>query len=754
MKYEEKARKIVEQLTLEEKALLCAGRDFWHLRSIDRFGLKPVTVSDGPHGLRKQNESDGISGNNESIQAVCFPAACATASSFDCELMRELGSALGEECRAESVSILLGPAINIKRNPLCGRNFEYFSEDPCLAGNLAASYIEGVQNWNVGTSLKHFAANNQETRRMTVSSNVDERTLREIYLTAFETAVKKADPWTVMCSYNRINGVYASQNKRLLSDILRGEWGFSGAVMSDWGAVNDRVEALKAGLDLEMPGPGKDTCAELVAAVRESRLDAGKLDRSAARIIALELRCADSSGSAHFDYERHHALAVKFEEESAVLLQNRGNLLPLTPGKRIALIGPFAKAPRYQGGGSSHINPYHVTSALEAVKGTEGISYAPGFSLSGSTKDSVLSHEAIELAKEADTAVIFAGLPDSYESEGYDRKDLRLPENQNALIRAICSVQPHTVVVLHNGSPVEMPWANEVPSILELYLGGEGVGEAAIDLLFGRANPSGRLPESFPLRLEDNPSYLNFPGENSDVDYREGIFVGYRYYDTKKAAVRFPFGHGLSYTTFRYSNLRVDRQEISDSDTLTVQVDVTNIGKRAGKEVVQLYIRDKTGSAFRPDKELKGFCKLMLKPGETKTASFHLGKRAFAWYNTKLPGWFCGSGIYEILIGRSSRSIELSCEIRMNSSDRVPLRIDRNTTLGDLLADPRTKPALEKKLGPIMASFGNGADTDAAVSPEMMIRMIKDTPLRSACSFGVLREKELDGLISELRKLL
>lgn len=548
---------LVSQMTLEEKAGLCSGFDFWHTKPVDRLAIPNIMVSDGPHGLRKQEETSDHLGVNESIKAVCFPTGSAIASSFDRELIHTIGEALGEECQAEDVSVILGPAVNIKRSPLCGRNFEYFSEDPCLASEMAASHIKGVQSKNVGTSLKHYLANNQEYRRMTASSEIDERTLREIYLAAFEGAVVNAKPWTVMCSYNRINGEYASESKRFLTDILRDEWGFDGIVVSDWGAVNDRVKGLIAGLDLEMPSSEGINDEKLIRAVKEGELDEAVLDRTAARILELVYRYKKNKlENAVFDREKHHALARKAAEESAVLLKNEG-VLPFKKGTRLAFIGDFARKPRYQGGGSSHINSFKTVGALEAVQGITEVLYAKGYDTKEDIIKEELIREACEAARQSEAAVIFAGLPDSFESEGFDRKHMSLPEYQNSLIEAVCAVQPNTVVVLHNGSPVEMPWADKVKGILEVYLGGQAVGEATVNLLFGFANPCGKLAETFPVNLEDNPSFLYYRGEKDTVEYREGIFVGYRYYDKKKAEVLFPFGHGLSYTTFAYSGLKL-----------------------------------------------------------------------------------------------------------------------------------------------------------------------------------------------------
>ena len=569
-------KKVTSQMSLEEKAGLCSGYNFWYTKSIERLGVEGVMVSDGPHGLRKQATGGDHLGVNGSVEAVCFPTASAIASSFDRDLVKTMGKALGDECQAEEVAIILGPGVNIKRSPICGRNFEFLSEDPYLAAELTTDYIKGVQSKNIGTSLKHFLANNQEHRRMSSSSDIDERTMREIYLAPFEGAVINAKPWTVMCSYNKINGVFASQNPRTLTDILRKEWGFNGYVVSDWGAVNDRVEALKAGLELEMPSSRGINDKRIVAAVKSGSLDEKILDRAVERILTVHNKYLENRvPEVGYDKEEHHQLARKVISESMVLLKNDG-ILPLNKSDDIAFIGKFAEKPRYQGGGSSHVNSFKVTSALEAVKGIKNITYAKGYDVKEDKIDDALIKEAIEVAKKAKVAVIFAGLPDSFESEGYDRSHMSLPSCQNRLIQEIAAVQPNTVVVLHNGSAVEMPWVNDVKGILELYLGGQNVGAATIDVLFGDVNPSGRLAETFPLKLEDNPSYLFYFGEKDTVEYREGIFVGYRYYDKKKLDVLFPFGHGLSYTTFDYSNLRTSADIIKDTDTLTVKVDVTN----------------------------------------------------------------------------------------------------------------------------------------------------------------------------------
>ena len=518
---------IISQMTLEEKVGMCSGADFWRLKSVEHLGIPTVMVSDGPHGLRKQSDEADFSDINNSIKAVCFPTGATTACSFDRNLLKTLGCALGEECQAENVAVLLGPAINIKRSPLCGRNFEYFSEDPYVTGEMAASHITGVQSQHVGTSLKHFACNNQESYRMTASAEVDERTLREIYLPGFERAVKSARPWTVMTSYNRLNGEFTSESHYLLTDILRNEWGFDGYVMSDWGAVNNRVKGLKAGMDLEMPGSNGTNDQLLLQAVKDGTLSEEVLNKSVERILRKIFEFVDNRKPVIFDKEEHHRLARHIATESAVLLKN-DDVLPLkATDTKIAFIGAFAKEPRYQGGGSSHINAFKVSSALDAVEGMDHIHFAQGFVTDVDETREELLNEAIELAKSSEVAVIFAGLPDSSESEFYDRTHMKLPNCQNELIKQVAAVQPNTVVVLHNGSPVEMPWVDEVPAILEMYLGGQAVGEATVDLLFGVVNPSGKLAETFPIRLEDNPSYLSYKVVDNKIYYDEKVFVSF-----------------------------------------------------------------------------------------------------------------------------------------------------------------------------------------------------------------------------------
>lgn len=738
----EKIRDLVSQMTLEEKAGLCSGEDFWHTKAVERLGIPSVMVSDGPHGLRKQDEAADHLGINDSIKAVCFPAGCALASSFDRELAEKMGETIGQECQAENISTILGPAVNIKRSPLCGRNFEYYSEDPYAASEMSAAFIQGVQSKNVGTSLKHFLANNQEKRRMTNSSDVDERTLREIYMAAFEGAVKNGKPWTVMNSYNRVNGKYVGESKKYLTDLLRDEWGFDGYVVSDWGAVNDRVEALKAGMDLEMPSSNGVNDALIVKAVQEGTLDEETVDLACERILNIVFRYIENRDkNAVFDKEKDHETAASVEEECIVLLKNDSDengkhILPLNKEQKVAFIGKYAEAPRYQGGGSSHINSWKVESALEAVKGLADVVYAKGFDDVEDKADEILEAEAVQAAKDADAAVIFAGLPDSFESEGYDRTHLNLPDCQNRLIDKICDVQKNVVVVLHNGSPVVMPWKDRVSAIVEAYLGGQAVGKAEVKVLFGEVNPSGRLSETFPNRLEDTPCYLTYGKGKDHAEYREGVFVGYRYYTTREMDVQYPFGYGLSYTTFGYSSLTVDKNELTDAETLSVSVDVENTGDRTGKEVVQLYVAPVSFEVLRPVRELKGFEKVSLESGEKKTVTFSLDDRDFAVWNAELHCWDVPDGAYRIQICRNAQEVILETEVHVKNTKRPRRKYTVNTCMGELLADPKAQQIVGQMMGGNeQAKEMEEKSQGDAVSQEMLAAMMQDMPLRQLISF-------------------
>lgn len=768
-------KKLVNELTLEEKASLCSGADFWHTEAIDRLNIPAAMVSDGPHGIRKQESLADHMGVAESIKAIGFPTASAMACSFDRDLLHKVGDALGEECVAEDLAVLLGPGINMKRSPICGRNFEYYSEDPVVAGELGAAFVNGVQEHGVGTSLKHFAANNQEWRRMSISAEIDERTLREIYLAAFETVVKKAQPWTIMCSYNRINGVYSCENDWLLNKVLRDEWGFEGLVMTDWGAMDERVPSLKAGLDLEMPDCHGETDKLIVKAVQNGELEESVLDTAVERILTMvdkyltARKGIDPASMVHplpssvergYDVAAHHALARTTAEQSAVLLKNE-DILPLQKDKKIAFIGEFAKVPRIQGGGSSHINNTWIESALDAAG--DSVSYAQGFHIDEETTDETLLQEAITLAKESDVAVIFAGLPDSFESEGFDRTHLNMPANQNELIARISEVQPNVVVVLHSGSPIAMPWLDKVAGVLQMYLAGQASGGAAVNLLFGDATPCGKLAETFPLHLEDNPSYLNFPGNREKVCYQEGVFIGYRYYDKKKMDVLFPFGYGLSYTDFTYSNMKVtvngknaaDVDVIKETDEIVVSADITNTGNCDGAEIVQLYIKNPVVYEIRPEKELRDFAKVFLKAGETKTVTFTLNARAFSYYETRIHDWYAESGDYEILLASSSRDIRLQDTVSITGSKKIPFVADYVTTYEDVELFAKDGSALDEMLrgsGFAEATDHDGDDSMGSGTADMMKAMFTGTPLHSILSFSS-EELTYEDIQDTIRKL-
>ncbi|XVQ82934.1 glycoside hydrolase family 3 C-terminal domain-containing protein [Microbispora siamensis] len=681
-------------LTLEQKASLLSGRDFWTTKPLEEAGIPSITLCDGPHGVRREAGGSDHLGLNESIPATCFPPAVAVGSSWDPEVAARIGAAVGREGRALGVAVVLGPGVNIKRSPLCGRNFEYYSEDPLLSGVLGAAHVAALQAEGPGASVKHFAANNQETERMRVSADVDERTLREIYFPAFERVVTQARPATVMCSYNRVNGVHASQNRWLLTDVLRREWGFTGVVVSDWGAVQDRVAALAAGLDLEMPGTGGTSDRRIVDAVRAGDLDEAVVNASVRRVVALTERHHGVTGA--FDADAHHALARELAAECAVLLKNEDGTLPLSASARIAVIGEFAARPRFQGGGSSHINATRVDAALDAIRAlAPDVAYAQGFSLDGSGDARELREAAAEAAASAGVAVVFAGLGEREESEGFDRETIDLPAVQVELIRAVAAAARRTVVVLSNGGVVSMEgWHDDVDAVLEGWLLGQAGGSAVADLLFGVANPSGRLAESIPVRLQDTPSYLNFPGEAGHVRYGEGVMVGYRYYETVELPVRYPFGHGLSYTTFAVDGLTITR---TGGDTATVTVRVTNTGERAGKHVVQVYVATTAGPVRRPARELRAFTKVSLAPGESRAITLSLDRRAFAYYDVPLGRWVVAPGDYTIQIGENASSVVAETTISLDGDSVVPV-VSLDSTLGEWLSHPLAGPALVRVL--------------------------------------------------------
>ena len=661
-----KNKEILEKLTLEEKAELCTGKDFWHLNGVERLGIPSVTMTDGPHGLSLRKPDGDL---RKSVTATCFPSAVTTACSWDRDLLYRMGQAMGQECLKENVSIILGPGVNMKRSPLCGRNFEYFSEDPLLAGELAAGLINGIQSKGIGTSLKHFAVNTQEKRRLVIDSVTDERALREIYLTAFEIAVKKSKPWTVMSAYNRVGGAYCTENAYLQNSILREEWGFEGVVMSDWGAVNNRVKGLQNGNDLEMPSSNGFGTRKICEAVRNGTLDEEYLDIAADRILTLIEKSKTALGEFTYDEEAHHNLAAEICADSVVLLKNEDNTLPLSKDKTVAVIGEMARAPRYQGGGSSNIVPTKITDAFDSLL-AEGykVSYAPGYFKKHDEPSEFMVKDACNIASKADAVLLFIGLTEEYESEGYDRKNMSLPLSHNRLVEEVLKVNENVTVVLSGGSPVIMPWAKRVKAILNGCIGGQASGKAIAEIISGKVNPSGKLAETYPLNEADVPCINYFPGTGLTAEHRESIYIGYRYYDTAKKDVLFPFGHGLSYTKFEYSDIRLSSESIKDTDTLTVSCKVKNIGGRDGAEAVQLYVKDCESTVFRPEKELRDFTKIFLKSGEEKEVSFTLSKRAFAYYNININDWHTESGEFEILIGASSRDIRLTAKVQVASS--------------------------------------------------------------------------------------
>ena len=639
--------KILQQMTLEDKIALCSGENFWETKKYEKYGIPSLFMCDGPHGLRKQEDVADMLGVHQSRAATCFPAEVTTAGSWDPELLAEIGAAIGEEAREQGVGLVLGPGANLKRNPLCGRNFEYFSEDPYLTGKLAAGFIRGAEAQGIGTSLKHFAVNSQEKSRFTSDSVLDERALRELYLTAFEIAVKEGKPATVMCAYPKLNGVHCSDSKKLLTDILRTEWGFTGTVVTDWGAMNDRIQGFRAGCDLNMPGGSDYMEKEVLQAVRDGSLPEHCVDDSARRVLELVFRAAETlKEKAACDYNAHHALAKQAAAEGAVLLKNQDGILPLKQDAKIAVIGAMAKTMRYQGAGSSHINPTKLSQPLALLPGAV---YAPGCDDRGNTTDALLA-QTRAAAEKAEIALVFAGLPDHYESEGFDRDDMKLPEGHLRMIETVVSANPNTVVVLLCGSAVECPWADRVKGILYMGLPGQAGGEAVADLLYGRSNPSGKLAESWPISYRDVPSSEIY-GKTADALYQEGIYVGYRYYEKAGVPVRWPFGYGLSYTAFAYSNLAVQGNEVS--------VTVQNTGACSGAEVVQLYIGAPQDGLHRPLRELKGFQKVFLQPGESRTVTFSLTDRSFSLWQ---DGWKVPGGTYTVCIGNLTASIQKSGE--------------------------------------------------------------------------------------------
>jgi len=738
-------------LSLEQKAALTSGEGFWRTKAVG--DVPSVMLTDGPHGLRKQREGGDHLGIGDSVPATCFPPAVALGSSWDVELVERVGAALGVESSIEDVAVILGPGINIKRSPLCGRNFEYLSEDPIVSGVLGTALVRGIQSQGVGASLKHFAANNQEDDRMRSSSDVDPRPLREIYLRGFQRVVEDAQPKTVMCSYNRINGVYASENRWLLTDVLRGEWGFEGLVVSDWGAVGDRVAALRAGLDLEMPGNGGQSDAALVAAVGDGSLDEDEVDASAARVARLAAGWARTERvEGPLDVDAHHGLAREAASRSIVLLKNDdvdgAPLLPLRDDRSLAVIGAFAEKPRYQGAGSSMIHPTRLDDALTAIRAiAPQAAYAPGFSIAADTDPAEterLRQEAVAAASAAEVAVVFAGLPARLESEGYDREDIELPADQLALVEAVVAANPRTVVVLSNGGVVRLPFAETVPAIVEGWLLGQAGGSATADVLFGAVNPSGKLTETVPLRLEDTPAFLNFPGEEGHVRYGEGIFVGYRWYDARRLEVAYPFGHGLSYTTFAYGDASAS---VTPEGELRVSLTVTNTGGRAGREVVQVYTSLPGSGVQRAPRELKAFASVELAPGESREVTATVRRADLAYWHVRAERWVVEGGDYVVEVGASSRDVRTTATVSVDG-DEVVLPLTRESSLGEVLAHPVAGPLVQQALAG-MSQMMEGA---SAIMPEgvSMEKMMASFPIGRVgmMAGGQVTDEMIDGLLA------
>ena len=730
----------VTELTLEEKASLTSGASFWYTKPVERVGVPAVMVTDGPHGLRKQREGGDHLGIGDSVPATCFPPAVGLGSSWDVDLVHRVGEALGTETSIEDVAVLLGPGINIKRSPLCGRNFEYLSEDPIVSGVLGAAIVQGIQSKGVGTSLKHFAANNQENDRMRSSSDVDPRPLREIYLRGFQRVVEDAQPWTVMCSYNRINGVYASEDPWLLTQVLRDEWGFEGLVVSDWGAVNERVPGLAAGMDLEMPSSNGVTDAQIVAAVQDGSLDESVVDVAAGRVLDLVRKATEGSGAVAgpLDVDAHHALAREAAGRSIVLLKNDGGVLPLAKDAKLAVIGEFAEKPRYQGAGSSMINPTRLDTALDGIRALAAgdVAYAQGFSNALEVSDdeaSALRDEAVAAASVADVTVLFLGLPARLESEGYDRDDIDLPAAQLQLVDAVLAANPNTVVVLSNGGVVSLPFADRVPAILEGWLLGQAGGGATADVLFGEVNPSAKLTETIPARLEDTPAFLDFPGEFSHTRYGEGLFVGYRWYDARRLEVAFPFGHGLSYTSFSYADAAA---QVDASGDVEVTVAVTNTGDRAGREVVQVYTSLTGSSVQRAPRELKAFASVALEPGETQVVTLTVRRKDLAYWDIRADRWVVEGGEYTVDVAASSRDIRSSVAVAVEG-DVLTLPLSRTSSMGEVLSHPVAGPVVQAAIAQMMGGLGDSA---ASIMPEGvdMSKMMESFPIGRIGMMGAL----------------
>ena len=779
-----KAKELVKQMTLEEKCSLLSGKDFWHLKGVERLGIPSIMVTDGPHGLRKQAGKGDHVGLGESVKATCFPTASLLASSWDEDLIKKVGEYLGVECLSEEVSVLLGPGANIKRHPLCGRNFEYFSEDPLLSGKMASAWINGIQEKGVGASLKHYVANNQEAFRLVVNAVIDERTLREIYLKSFEIAVKESQPWTVMCSYNQVNGDYLAENKKLLTDVLKKEWQHKGLVVTDWGANNDRVKGLLAGQELEMPASKGFNDKLVYKQVKKGNVDEKILDERVERIVDLILKASNTLKEPRTDYnqELHHELARKVAAESMILLKNENDILPIKKYIKVGLIGEFAKKPRYQGSGSSIISPHVISDAYSAFKEVlgENLVFASGYSLETDEIDQTLIDEAVKAVKSCDVVVIMAGLTDKYESEGFDRDHLDLPMNHNALIEAVAKEHNQVIVALANGAPVRMPWLDDIQGLLEQYLGGEASGEALADVCFGIVNPSGKLPETFPNSLEELPSNQNFPGETRQVEYREGQYVGYRYYDTVDKKPLFPFGFGLSYSKFKYSDIQIETKD----NSIKIKLTISNESDVSGKEVIQVYVGKKSAKIYRPKKELKAFKKVEISANMSEKVEINIDFNDLKIFNDNV--WKLEAGQYEIYVGNSSRDIFKTENIEIESLDVIteekaknyfnitkdfsPNDEDFKALLGYDIPKPRPiKPYdINSTFGEVKNTFVGKRlhkiikreiaktfkDSNDEVALLMIDHMLEEMPIRSLVMFsdGVLSFRRAQGLIDLMNK--
>jgi len=752
---DEKVEQLLSKMTLEEKAALTSGASMWTTKPIDRLGIPSIRMADGPHGVRKTIE--GQFGNAEA--ATCYPTAVTLASTWNTDLAYDMGAALGKESQAMDVQILLGPGTNIKRSPYGGRNFEYFSEDPILSGKFSSAYIQGVQSEGVGVSLKHYAVNDQEHQRMTISAEVSARALHEIYLRPFEMAVREAKPTTLMSAYNKINGTYASNSEYLLNEVLRKQWGFDGLVMTDWGAVDDRVQGIRARLHLQMPADGGLNDQKIVAAVKSGELPVAELDDTVRSVLQVTLNLDDDKGKyAAYDQQAHHQLAYKVAAEGMVLLKNENNILPLNKGEKLAVVGNFAKSPRYQGSGSSLVNPTQVDNLIDNLDA----SFAAGYDLMGRTSPELIA-EAKKLAQSADKVVLVVGLTFLEESEGFDRSSYGIAPGHLQLLEAVTELNPNVVVVLQNGSPVAMPWIDKVDGVVEAYLGGQAGGLALADLLTGKVNPSGKLAETFPVKIEDNPTYIAWAGEEGKTHYSEGVFVGYRYYDKKKIEPLFPFGYGLSYSDFEFGELRLDQAEITEQDTLSLSLKVKNTGKLAGQEVVQLYVTDKESSVNRPERELKHFAKVFLQPGEEKQVSFTLSHRDFAFFSELHNQWLSESGDFSISIGNSSRNLPLQQNVKLSVIDVPKPVYTRYSLVKDVQGHPVGKMFIEKLMQQLAGSYMSLKPAEEMSEAEQvnamkvnitMKALIADMPVKNIVQFskGQVSEQDLNNILAALNQ--